>query len=206
MNDYIIAIRLHLFVYLAMTNVKLLEFLRLLTLNSEESVSLLAGNFESKILQKGNILLKEGEICTAFYFVESGYLRTCYDKGGTEINLYFHMDGSMSSDHRNAKAGIASKFTIKAGEKSEVWILNRKKLEELCYANEQIMVFARRLVSHIALNLNDNELLSKIYSPAERYTHMQKNHPDLLQRISLSNLASYLGIDRRTLTRIRGKK
>ncbi|MBE9461984.1 Crp/Fnr family transcriptional regulator [Dyadobacter subterraneus] len=174
--------------------------------DSGDGLPLLASIFEGETLKKGEVVLKEGEICTAFYFVESGHLRTCYQNDGTEINLYFHLEGSITSDHRNAKNSIPSKFTIKAGEKSKIWILNRKKLEELCYANDQIMIFGRNLVSHIGLNLHDNDVLSKMYSPAEHYAYIQKNNPDLLQRVSISNLASYLGIDRRTLTRIRGKR
>jgi hypothetical protein len=48
--------------------------------------------------------------------------------------------------------------------------------------------------------------LFKIYTPTERYRYIEKNNPKLLQRISLSQMASYLGIARETLSRIRAKK
>lgn len=189
-----------------MTNAKLLDYLRTLIPHSAESVDLLAGQFENKILKKGDCVLKDGEVCSDFYFVESGHLRTYYNKEGIEINMHFHFEGSITSDHRNGKAGIPSEFTIEAGEKSEIWILSRKTLIELCYSNPEIMIFGRRLLSRIFLALSEHGNLFKMYSPAERYHYIEKNNPQLLQRISLSNLASYLGMNRRTLTRIRAKK
>ena len=189
-----------------MANAKLLEYLSLQIPHSAESVSLLASYFENKSFQKGDTVLKGGEICTAFYFVESGHLRTYYNKESVEINMHFHLEGSITSDHINGKAGIPSEFTIEAGEKSEIWILNREILTALCYANPEIMFFGRRLLSRILLDLSAHGNLLKMYSPTERYQYIEKNSPQLLQRISLSNLASYLGMNRRTLTRIRGKK
>ncbi|SHN01130.1 Crp/Fnr family transcriptional regulator [Mucilaginibacter sp. OK098] len=189
-----------------MANVKLLEYLSPLIPDSAESVSLLVSHFEHKVLQKGDIVLKEGEICTAFYFVESGHLRTCYNKEGVKINMHFHLEGSITSDHINGKAGIPSEFTIEAGEKSEIWVLNRETLVELCHADPKIMIFGRRLLSRILVDLSAHSNLFRMYTPAERYQYIEKNSPHLLQRVSLSNLASYLGMNRRTLTRIRAKK
>ncbi|WP_439695105.1 Crp/Fnr family transcriptional regulator [Mucilaginibacter sp. AW1-7] len=190
-----------------MGNAKLLEYLHLLLPESSETVPLIAGYFEKKNLKKGDIILKAGEVCPAFYFVEHGHLRTYYcNAEGAEINIYFHLEGSVTSDHRNGKAGIPSEFTIAAGEKSEIWVLNRKKLEEQCYANSQIMAFGRRLLSSMLLDLNAHSNLFKMYSPAERYRYIEKNQPHILQRITLTNLASYLGINRRTLSRIRAIK
>jgi len=45
----------------------------------------------------------------------------------------------------------------------------------------------------------------KMYTPTERYRYIEKNNPRLLQRVSLTQIASYLGIARETLSRIRAK-
>jgi len=46
----------------------------------------------------------------------------------------------------------------------------------------------------------------KMYTPTERYHYIEKNNPQLLQRVSLSQMASYLGVTRETLSRIRAKR
>jgi CRP-like cAMP-binding protein len=68
------------------------------------------------------------------------------------------------------------------------------------------MLFSRRLLSRLLVDTSVHNNLLRIYSPAERYQYIEKNNPQLLQRVSLSHMASYLGMTRRTLTRIRGKK
>ncbi|WP_431216350.1 hypothetical protein ACQ86N_18000 [Puia sp. P3] len=47
--------------------------------------------------------------------------------------------------------------------------------------------------------------LYKISTPAERYKYVEQNRPALLRRISMSQMASYIGVSRETLSRIRGK-
>ncbi|PBQ33914.1 hypothetical protein CNR22_19695 [Sphingobacteriaceae bacterium] len=189
-----------------MADSKLIELLTLLIPEYPEAIHQLENNFEKKSLNSGDVILNAGEICNAFYVVEKGHLYTCYLKDGINLATHFHFEGNIISDHRNAKAGIPSSFSLKAGEKSEVWILNRKQLEALCYSNDEMMTFGRRLVARMALDLQDDSTLLKIYSPTERYAYIKEHAPNLLQRVSVSNLASYLGMNRRTITRIRAKK
>ncbi|MCR8559000.1 Crp/Fnr family transcriptional regulator [Mucilaginibacter sp. BJC16-A38] len=189
-----------------MTNAQLLGYLGRLIPHSPESTATLLSHFEYKAVQKGAAVLNAGEICTAFYFVESGYLRTYYNKAGVEINIHFHLEGTVTSDHKNGKEGIPSEFTIAAGEKSEIWILNRETLTALCYADPGIMVFGRGLLNRMLLDQSAHSNLFKMYTPAERYQYIERNNPELLQRIPLSNLASFLGMNRRTLSRIRARK
>jgi|GEM_PF-3825710 len=199
-------IKVRFFVYLPMPNTQLLALLHLLLPEAAESVAQLTRCFEYRALQKDEIVLQAGDQCEAFYLVESGYLSTCYEQEGVDIYIHFHLEGSIATDYRNAKAGIPSPFTIKAAEKSGIWVLKLKELEALCYAHPDIMVFGRRMIGHIALNQHADDVLLKMYAPAARYAYIETNRPDLLQRVPLSKLASYLGMNRRTLTRIRGNK
>jgi CRP-like cAMP-binding protein len=189
-----------------MMNEKLLEYIRQMIPHSEESTALLAGHFEHKMLEKGEAILKEGQVCHDIYFVEEGYLRTYYNKDGIEINIYFNFEGTVATYLRSNKSGEPSEFTIEAGEKSKIWMLNLGKLTDLCRLTPENMLFSRRLLSRLLVDTSVHNNLLRIYSPAERYQYIEKNNPQLLQRVSLSHMASYLGMTRRTLTRIRGKK
>ncbi|MCW3464004.1 hypothetical protein [Chitinophaga nivalis] len=48
--------------------------------------------------------------------------------------------------------------------------------------------------------------LYKLMSAQERYAYLEQHHPEILQRVSLSQLSTYLGIARETLSRIRGRR
>lgn len=192
--------------YLWIVNEKILEYFLQLVPLSEESIAILTANLEHKTLEKGEAVLKEGQMCTDVYLVEKGYLRTYYNKDGIEINIHFNFEGTFATYLKSSKVGEASAFTIEAGEKSEVWILSRQKLGDLSLLYPDIMLLSRRVISRILVDTSANNNLLRIFSPAERYQYIEKNNPQLLQRVSLSHMASYLGMTRRTLTRIRGKK
>jgi len=69
----------------------------------------------------------------------------------------------------------------------------------------QISIFVRRLAIHVLLASEEHSNLFKIYTPTERYRYIEQNNPKLLQRVSLSQMASYLGVTRETISRIRAK-
>jgi CRP-like cAMP-binding protein len=63
-----------------------------------------------------------------------------------------------------------------------------------------------RLITEEILKMQQHRIESFIFQTAEeRYLDFIKQNPDLYNRISLSHLCSYLGIERQTLTRIRQK-
>jgi CRP-like cAMP-binding protein len=66
--------------------------------------------------------------------------------------------------------------------------------------------FIRRTIIQMLLASETRGNLLKIYSPAERYQYIEQKIPHILQRVSLSHLASFLGVSRETLSRIRAKK
>ncbi|WP_165940016.1 Crp/Fnr family transcriptional regulator [Dyadobacter psychrotolerans] len=189
-----------------MANTRLLEFLSLLAPHGGSCIMQIATLFEFVPLRKGDALLTEGQVCSAFYFVEMGALRTFITKEGAEINLHFHLEGELTSDYKNGKIGNPSPFTIEACEKCEVWLIDRKKLEALCHAHPDILTFARRLLTYMLLNHDTQDFILRVYNARDRYAHLERTNPRLLHRVSLSNLASYLGMNRRTITRIRQDK
>ncbi|WP_428328147.1 Crp/Fnr family transcriptional regulator [Mucilaginibacter sp.] len=173
---------------------------------SDEGFELLQKISISKKLKKGECLLKAGQVCAANYIVQSGYLRTFYHKDGVDINTHFAFEGGLVTNLKSIKSGQPSAYTIEAGEASDIWIIDRAGLNELCALSPEIMLFSRRLLSNMLIDLEEHSTLFKIYTPAERYQYIEKNKPGLLQRVSLSQLASYLGVTRETLSRIRRKK
>jgi len=173
---------------------------------TDEDISLLVSCVVSKELKQGEPLLKEGEVCRAFYLVEKGYLRTHYNKDGVRINLNFTLEGNFTTNIKSFKTHELSEFTIEAGEDTSVSIFDLDVIAKEFNSHPQIILFIRRLAMHLLLAAEEHSKLFKMYTPTERYRYIEKNNPALLQRISLSQIASYLGVTRETLSRIRAKK
>ena len=187
---------------------KILLYKRIIDL-TEISVSSLGKLFEvanQREITKGQIILKKGQICKTVIFVEKGFLRTFIDKDGTEINIDFTFEGNFTTNLKSLRSSFPSDTSIQAGETTTIYEFDRDKLLELYNGSAEIESFGRKLLEQLLIAQEEHNNLFKIYSPAERYRYLQNSKPEMLQRISLSQLASYLGIARETLSRIRKNK
>jgi len=172
---------------------------------ADDELTLLMSCAIKRPLKKGEQLLKQGEVCSTFYLVESGYLRTYYDREGVAINMNFTFEGDFTANLRSYRSRLPSELIIEAGEDTVAWIFNLRQLSEQYEAYPNVTRFVRRLAISQLLAAQEHSDLFKLYTPTERYRHIEKNNPHLLQRVSLSQLASYLGVTRETLSRIRAK-
>jgi CRP-like cAMP-binding protein len=176
---------------------------------AEISVSGLCKLFETAVqrqYEKGGIILKKGQICKTVVFVEKGYLRTFIEKDGSEINTDFIFEGNFTTNLKSLRSSCLSDTTIQAGEPATVYEFDKDELLNLYKASAEIESFGRKLLEQLVISREEQTKLFIIYSPAERYKYLQANKPEILQRISLSQLASYLGVARETLSRIRKNK
>jgi CRP-like cAMP-binding protein len=175
----------------------------------EISIPMLDKLFEianNRQYKKGEFILRQGQICKTIMFVEDGYLRTFIDKDGTEINTDFTFEGNFTTNLKSLRSSSLAETSIQAGENSTIYEFDKDRLLELYKVSAEIESFGRKLLEQLLIAQEDHTNLFKIYSPTERYQYLQANKPEILQRISLSQLASYLGVARETLTRIRKKK
>ena len=160
---------------------------------------------EQRQFTKGQNILKQGQICKTIVFVEKGYLRTFVDKDGVEINTDFTFEGNFTTNLKSLRSSTPSDTTIQAGEQTIIYEFNKDKLLEIYNVSAAIESFGRKLLEQLLIAQEEHTNLFKIYSPTERYQYLQTNKPEILQRISLSQLSSYLGVARETLSRIRKK-
>ena len=172
---------------------------------SDDDLSALMSVARYKEFPRGAAVLKEGEVCRSLYFVEEGYLRTYYSKDGLIINLNFTLEGDFTTNLQSAKSQRPSELTIEAGEDVRLWIFETDRFGTNFSKNQEVERFLRKLLVRILLVSEEYSNLYKISTPAERYKYIEQNKPGLLQRITLSQMASYIGVSRETLSRIRGK-
>lgn len=159
-----------------------------------------------RVLKKGEVLLREGDVCRSLYWVEQGYLRTWYNKDGVDINLHFTFEGGVATNMKSVKSRHPSDRAIEAGEAAVVWEFHLDSILPEHKVRHGISQFFRKVAMRVLLAAQDQGDLLKIYTPAERYAYIEENNPLLLQRVSLSQIASYLGVARETLSRIRAQR
>ncbi len=173
---------------------------------SEDEYGLIEPYFEHVTLKKNQVLLEEGQPCTSIFLVESGVLRNYYNNDGLDVNLSFTFENQFVTNFEAYINREPSKIIIQAIEKSEVWIIKSREFskEKGSFANLSTLI--RRIAIRVLLATEEHHNMMMINSPADRYRYLLEKKPGLIQRISLTHLASYIGITRETLSRIRSNK
>lgn len=156
-------------------------------------------------LFKGEIILSKGQVGKNIMFVERGYLRTFITKDGRDINTDFIFENNFTTNLKSLRFSIASDTTIQAGETTIIYKFDKDELLSLYKESQEIESFGRQLLEQLLIAQEEHTNLFKLCTPAERYDYLRRNKPQMIQRISLSQLSSYLGVTRETISRIRKK-
>ena len=154
-------------------------------------------------LNKGDFILKEEQTCKAAYFVVKGSVRNYILIDGKEVNTSFYFENDFFSEFESLSTSKPSKKNIQVLEKSVIIHIPKSKLIGLYNESPYFQSLGRKMLEKVVIAEQQYSSLFTLFSPQERYAFILKNHPYLIQKIPLHFLASYLGIARETLSRIR---
>ena len=157
---------------------------------------------KSAKVRKGEFLFREGEICDFVAFALKGCLRSFVLKNGKEYTLFFHTEHQTFGDYESFQKRKPACFSSQAIEDSEVLIFDRRAMAFFEAAPEGQKLL-RLVAEDLAFMLRDKLLSLAIDTPEERYLQLLENEPQLLQRIPQYYLASYLGIEPESLSRLK---
>jgi CRP-like cAMP-binding protein len=174
-------------------------------LDQEASDNLLA-NLKSRTFHKGNYVLKSGSICNQLIYVDKGLLKLSFDTEYKEFIMRFFPENALFTSLDSYLTQSSSHYQIIALETTSITFINYDEMELLCKKHHSMETFFRKLVSLAALNMMKriSEMLEE--DATHRYQNFVRDNNTLLQRISLGDLSSYLGITQVSLSRIRAKK
>ena len=159
---------------------------------------------ETKKIGKNYSLLSEGEICKNTFFVEKGLLRMySIDKNGKEHIIQFAPENWLISDRSSLYFNSNSNYFIESVEPSEIKLLSNDFFSKII-DNSPNSVHKRDLLTQSHIRTLQNRINSLLSDTAEeRYLNFIKMYPNLLQRVPLWMIASYLGITPESLSRVR---
>ena len=171
---------------------------------SEEEFEVCKALFTPRKVRKKQFLLQEGDVSKYQIFVNKGLLRsyTIDDKGAEHI-LQFALEGWWTADLYSFFTEEPSLFNIEALEDSELLLINRPSWETLL---EKLPVLERyfRILIQNSLIATQRRLMESLSETAEKkYLKFMKMYPESIQRVPQHMIASYLGITRETLSRLR---
>ena len=185
---------------------KLKQYIHSLTEFSRESWELLLPALTEKEFKKGELLLEEGKVCKSLFYINEGYCRSYYIKEGVEKNTAFYFEDEIVTNIQSFGSGEASTYAIIACEPVNAIVFDKNKLMEASRKNHEIEALGRNCIRLFSTRQQEFASIFQLYNPEERLLFIEKNHPEILQRVSLTQLASFLGVARETLSRIRKRR
>jgi CRP/FNR family transcriptional regulator, anaerobic regulatory protein len=173
---------------------------------TDAELSQFASKCTFKELKKKELFLQADKVQKEIGFITKGLVRSFFiDADGNEITVGFYSEGDYATHYPAFITRKPSRYSIQCLEPTTIVCLS---FDDMQWMYQQIPVFEKygRLIAEEVLKLQQARIESFIFQTAEeRYLDFIQHRPALFNRISLSQLCSYLGIERQTLTRIRQK-
>ena len=159
--------------------------------------------FKVITLKKNDFLVRKGDICPYFCYVESGILQHSISVEGDEKTTYLAMRDSATSSLLSFINRSPSRKDIKAIAETKIRAINRPAFQILLDNNDLFRRFYYNLLERQICLIDDYRIDLLTMTAEERYQKLLANDKVLLQSVPLRYLASFLGISMRNMSRIR---
>ena len=153
--------------------------------------------------QKGEVILKEGEVCECIYWVAKGLVRQYYFKNGKELTEYMASENTIFMSIESLFKEEPSRQQIQTLEPTILFALPKKALEREAVRNVNIQMMYRKILEESLIISQVHADMLRFESAQERYAKLVKRSPQLVLRAPLVYIASYLQMTPETLSRVR---
>lgn len=171
---------------------------------SENAINAIAEICKPVNIKKNQDLQSIGHTCRTIYFIKKGVARIYYYKEDIEITECFAFENAIIARVESLFTGKPSRKAIQMIEDSELIAISSAKLFDLYDTFPEIERLFRKIFESAYVDTVNRVESIQFHSAEERYNALLKESPNVLQRVPLKYIASYLGITQVSLSRIRG--
>jgi len=154
-------------------------------------------------IKKNNDLQPIGHTCRTIYFIAEGAARIYYYKDGTDITEHFAFENSISVRVESLFTNKPSRKAIEIIEDAEIVAIDAVRLFKLYDEFPEIERLFRKIFEAGYVETVNRLESIQFHTAKDRYNALLAEHPNILQRVPLKHIASYLGVTQVTLSRIR---
>ena len=172
---------------------------------SDKEKDILAEAWQPQAIRRKEFFLREGEVCHFAAFIVTGAMRQyTVDDNGMEHISQLAIEGWWIVDRDSYLNKKPSTSYIDAWENTELLVLKRSHLDtilDLPAIKEMFWVMNQK--NHIAAQQRLTDIIA--LPAAKRYENLLKKYPAIIERFPQHIIASYLGITKETLSRVRSQ-
>ncbi len=173
---------------------------------SKETIEEWKDNVKLLELAKGTQLVREGAYTHSIFYIYKGSAKAYHLKDGKTITDWLVFDNAFICAITGYFLNQPSEHYIELTEDSILLEFRREHLSKLSKKYHDFERFTRITITQIMLQLQERVVYLQFATAQERYHFLLQKYPDIELRISLGDIASYIGISQETLSRIRAKK
>lgn len=170
----------------------------------EEEKELVKSFFRHEAIGKGKLLFEAGKTSNKAFFILSGYLK--YFKildSGEELIIHLYAPGSFAISLNSFFQGTKATESLQAITDCEYLWITRDDLENLYSISHKWHSFGRKLLETSLIEKEERVIDQLTLTAQDKYRKLLKQHPDIIQNVPGKYIASFIGIQPESLSRIR---
>jgi CRP-like cAMP-binding protein len=179
------------------------NFVSLVPSLTVEDLDRICLRLQYKSYTRKSIIVEEGQVCNHVYFINKGAVRLINLQEGQERNAMYIFEDNWISEYRSFILRAPAIQTLQAIEDCEILLLHYDDVQESYNTNPRFERFGRLITEYIFAQTSNGDIEARKYSPEERYLRLIENDSIMLKRLSQQQIASFLGIQPESLSRIR---
>ena len=189
-----------------MTTKPFLEALEQVALLSEGIKAAFANALEEVCYKRGTVLLKKGEPCKTAYFMVNGMARLFYLSDESEVTNRFIGPKGVAISYYSYFSQKPSFEYIDLLEDSTLLAITKKDLSGIYLSFPELHKIMQAKLEQLHIESEERAMVLRMLSAKEKYAWMKERYPAIFQKASVEQIATFLGMSRETLSRIRSGK
>ena len=181
---------------------KFTKFIKNIIVINDIDLKLVLSKCREKSLLKGKFILKKGQIANQYFFIVSGGVRFYYGEYSQQNTSWVVFSNEFFTEISSLHPQIPSRFNIEAIEETELIVIDKSDMDFLYSHIPVWQEFGRKVWEQMSVRMINQIVSFQTLSAEERYLQFM-NTPELLQKVPVKYLASFLGITPNALSRIR---
>lgn len=171
---------------------------------NKQQIDLIISKATTVELQKGDYFSEAGKVPMKVGFILDGVFRFCYyNNNGDEITHFFVEENSFVIDYQKFEANMPASEYVQAVTNSKLLVFSKKDWDDLLNTIVGWDIMVAKIYKKCLLDTIERRSPLVSEDASTRYLSFMKKFPNLVNRIPLSYVASYLGITQQSLSRIR---
>lgn len=160
--------------------------------------------FKELVLKKNEFFVEQGKVCRQIAFIKKGTLRTYYinDKA-VETTSCFCTENNLTTSYKSFILQQPSTLILQAIEETHLLVIDYNSLQKLYSESIAWQTVGRAVAEREYIVMEQYASVLNNETAKDKYLRLLNEQPNVLQKARVEDIASYLGVTRRTLSRIR---